>query len=233
MKTRDTFRPSRSLALAALAAATLVPSASPAVERGSRVLVEPSVGLVVPAAGWAVGDTSETSATTYDAILGPAFVGALRFGYLFQLGSGGACCLVGPEIGWAYVAWDAKDPERTGDPYYFDGDDLTGLRMQVLAAARLMAVWDWGWVLARLGAGPEMSDASWGSFDEFEGDVGAFLTAGSGIGLSASEHVGFTLLFSMLASFHEQASDEWGNESIWWGYRSLEFDISLGLTILI
>lgn len=234
MRMRATSRRPPPPAAALAVAAAFLPSPASAAEPSSRALIEISLGALLPAGSWQHGTRvmdPHDEAVSYATMMEPAFVGALRLAYLFRVGDGDACCLLGPELGYSYVAWD-PDESTEVDPWSYSPGDLTGARMSFLAAARLMAVWNWGWVLGRLGVGPETSDGSWYDSGGFHGDLGVILVAGTGIGFFVSESIGFTLLAGVLASFHDQAADE-ANRNFFWGYRSIEFDISAGATFFL
>ncbi|MBI4917492.1 MAG: hypothetical protein HY825_16755 [Acidobacteria bacterium] len=229
---RGRAAPPALLCLAALAAAAPVALGE---TLASRTLIEPSMGILVPVADWQEGSPADVPyadpVISLATIQSEAFVGGVRFGYLFGVGDGSPCCLLGPEVGFSWVVWDPDDP-AVADPYPYSYDDLMGLRVHLVAAVRVMGLWDWGWVLGRLGLGPDAVTAEWHSFDDFDGDVGVLFLAGTGVGFAVSESVGFTLLIDATVPYHEQADDERDSE-FYWGFGAFELDFQLGLTILL
>ena len=225
-------------ALAALSLALLLPAGA-AAQPEDRTFIELSLGAIIPAHAW-VGSTETTGLPgdiSYGNILEPAFVGGLHFGYLFSVGSGPACCLLGPELAYDYVVWKPDSDLFTNDTYD-SAPEVTGLRHRLLVAARLMGVWSWGYVLMRLGLGPEIASASTSTYDEFDGSVGGYFLAGGGLGVFAADWFAFSLLLSMLVDFHEGAGgigyyyyDNYRDD--YYTYRALEFDVSLGLTFFL
>ena len=224
----------RFLVLAAFVLAAGAPSAAAAEPLASRTLIEGSLGLLVPAVSWDVG-TPETSPygsspIALSTIQDLGFIGGVRFGYLFGLGDGPSCCLLGPEIGISWIVWDPEDPGNHTSSYGYS--DLQGLRLVVPVALRVMGIWDWGWVLGRLGAGPDLVMADWGEFGSHDGDTGVLFLAGTGVGVAVSEWIGITLLVSAMVPYHEHAGDE-SDEDLFWGFGSFQMSFELGLTFLL
>jgi hypothetical protein len=228
------------LVLVAAALALLLPAGA-AAQPEDRTFLELTLGATLPAHAW-IGTTDvggEPGDVSYGNILAPAFVGGLHFGYLFSVGSGPACCLLGPEIAYDYVVWEADTELFTHDPYYDSGGSVSGLRHRLLAAARLMGVWSWGYALMRFGLGPEIAALSGDHSSEYDGSVGGYFLFGGGLGVLAADWVAFSLLASMLIDFHdgnpglELFSSEYDYSDDYFVYNALEFDLSVGVTFFL
>jgi|GEM_PF-2606809 len=226
--------------MAVVAFATAVLVASPAAGRIPRVrtvVLEPELGAALPAVGFVTGTAGAdfgTGAVPYADALEPAFLGGLHLAWLFPVGDEDGRCLLGPETGVDYLVWNPDVP-LPDDPYTYADENLEGGRARILAGGRLAGLWNWGWLLARLGLGPEVA-AGWeeelGS--EPDGDVGAFLQVGFGLGVDLVDWLVVSLLADVVLTFHthEAEGEDYVGE-LYFGYRSLEFNLAVGFSFLL
>ncbi|MBN1774311.1 MAG: hypothetical protein JXB32_23830 [Deltaproteobacteria bacterium] len=223
-----------------LAAAGVLLAAAPAagrIERARTVVFEPHLGAALPAVGFVAGTVNEdygADTFVFSEALQPAFLGGLHLAWLFPVGGEDGRCLLGPEAGIDYVVWNPDVP-GTPAPYDHDVDNLDAGRMRILAGARLAGVWDWGWILGRLGLGPETANGWWENYGEIHGDTGAFLQVGFGLGVALGDWFVISLLVDAVLTFHDQDEgthpDEW--REFYFGYRSLEFNLGIGFGFLL
>ncbi len=231
---RGGFVPALLGATGALLAAT---PATAGVEYARTVVLEPQLGAALPAIGFVSGTVNEdygADAVVYSESLAPAFLGGLHVSWLFPVGDGPGCCLVGPETGIDYVVWN-PDLVRSVGTYYGDDDNLDAGRMRLLAGARVAGLWSWGWVLGRAGLGPEAASGWWERSGGMVGDVGVFFQVGFGVGFSVSDWFVLTLLADAVMTFHDHDEDSHpdGPADLYLGYRSLEFNLGVGFGFLL
>ena len=225
---------------ALLGAAGALLAAAPAaagIEYARTVVLEPHLGAALPAIGFAAGTVNEdygADAVVYSDALAPAFLGGLHVAWLFPVGDGPGCCLVGPETGIDYVVWN-PDLTRTTGTYYLEDDNLDAGRMRMLAGARVAGLWSWGWVLGRAGLGPEAVSGWWERYGGTVGDIGTFFQVGFGVGFSVSDWFVLTLLADAVMTFHDQddGTHPDGPADLYFGYRSLEFNLAAGFGFLL
>jgi len=219
--------------MAVVAFATAVLIASPAAGRIPRVrtvVLEPELGAALPAVGFVTGTAGQdydTDAVPYADTLEPAFLGGLHLAWLFPVGDEDGRCLLGPETGFEYLVWNPDVPLH--DPYTNDDKNLEGGRARILAGGRLAGLWNWGWLLARLGLGPEVA-AGWDEEGSPGEDVGGFLQVGFGLGVDLVDWFVVSLLADVVMTFHTHKT--YGG-ALYFGYRSLEFNLAVGFSFLL
>lgn len=222
--------------LAAAGALLVAPPAAGRIQRVPTVVLEPHLGTALPAVAFVTGTVLEdygADAVPYADALEPAFLGGLHLAWLFPVGGENGRCLLGPETGVDYVVWDPDVPLASG-PYSHDDDNLDAGRMRMLAGARLAGLWDWGWLFGRLGLGPEIVNGWWELYD-ITGDAGAFLQVGFGLGVDLVDWFVISLLADVVLTFHGQDHDERPEypDDLYFGYRSLEFNLAVGFSFLL
>jgi hypothetical protein len=243
---RNVTRP-QPLALAAVALLLAAAAPAAASDRPAAALLEPAFGALLPAGSWVAGNPpspippptrwDRERPFRYADILDPAFTAGLSLGYLMPVGGGPSCCRLGPEVGFAFVYWDATDPPVDVGGEYYEGQDLTAAQFRLVVAMRLVADYSWGYILGRLGAGPEVATGKWYEDFDFDGDIGAAILGGTGIGFRLNDYFGISILASLIASFHDQdtdADDAYdGAAGGWMGYRAISIDLSAAATFLL
>lgn len=235
MTRRTRARPGLALVAGGLAALWAGPAAA-GLARERMVVLEPHFGAALPAVEFSTGTVNEDygSATTLFADgLEPAFIGGLNLAWLFPVGNGPSCCLLGPETGVSYVLWNPDLARSTGT--WSDDDNLDAGRMRMLAGVRLAGLWNWGWVLGRAGLGPETVNGWWEEYGGRAADTGGFFQIGFGLGVALIDWLVITLLADAVMTFHDQddGTHPDGPADLYFGYRSLEFNLGVGFGFVL
>lgn len=222
--------------LAAAGACLVAAPAAARIQRVETVVLEPHLGVALPAVEFVTGTVREdygADAVSYADALEPAFLGGLHLVWLFPVGGETGRCLLGPETGFDYVVWDPDIAIETG--YGYAEENLDAGRLRFLAGARLAGLWDWGWLLGRLGVGPEVVNGWWDSYGDVGGNTGAFLQVGFGLGVDLVDWFAISLLADAVMTFHAQGDEVRPDypEEIYFGYRSLEFNLAVAFSFLL
>jgi len=236
----DAFASRRALPLAGLVVLALVAPPAAAEPPAARTFLEGQLGAIIPAATWPANGPDPVEGhdgdRSYAYLMAPAFLGGLHFGHLFAIGSGPACCLIGPEAGWDYATWEADSSLVTPDPYGYGSQALSGLRQRLLVAMRVAAVWDWGAFLLRFGLGPEIVDMRYGDYGESNINFGGFFLGGTGISFHIADWFAFTILASFVVDVHSGSAGTgyyYDYEESYFDFKALEVEVLGGATFYI